>query len=438
MVFGAGDDYSVAQQRVALQWLDLLSATRPETAGSGDDDVAFLPLRAHLFHQTTPGLWACADPECPEKHDTELADPEWTFGQLYLEPRKHCACGSPTYEVVACDDCGTVHLLAGEYRGVLTHLQSYAALDEFELDSEPGADGEADEAPPDEQAAAGKQNEVLIVNRPLPHVDRMHIDRGSRRITESSGSTLAVLACEDDGDGLHCPACNGRPKANNPLFQSSRIGAPFLLSSILPTLLEYAPDGEQPADHPYRGRRLLTFNDSRQGTARLAAKLQQESERSRVRGLVYHITLQHGRGASAAKVRALEDEIRQLEEIHKVTANAALAGMIATKREELANLAAPVPLGFHDLAQKLAGQGRDFDRMLAHYRRLAPSVFSEASGPGELARMFLVREFGRRPKRLNSLESMGLVAVRYPALGAIDHVPQAGADVADFDLAALA
>lgn len=436
VLFGAGNEYSIAQQRVALQWLDLLSATRPQAGGSGDDDIAFLPLRAHLFHQTMPGLWACADPQCREKHDTELADSEWAFGQVYLEPRKRCICGSPTYDVVACDECGTVHLLAGEYRGVLTHLQSHAALDEFELDSEPGVGSEADEAPPDEQAAAGRQNEVLIVNRALPRVGPMHVERDSRRLTESSDNTLTVLVCEDDGDGLNCPACNGHPKANRPLFQRSRIGAPFLLSSILPTLLEYAPDGDQPVDHPYRGRRLLTFNDSRQGTARLAAKLQQESERSRVRGLVYHITLQHGRGASAANVRSLEDEIRQLEEIHKATENAALAAMIAAKRQELARQAAPVPLGFHDLAQKLAGQGSDFDRMLAHYRRLAPGVFSEATGPGELARMFLVREFGRRPKRLNNLESMGLVAVRYPALSGLDQVPQSVANVTDFDLVA--
>lgn len=45
----------------------------------------------------------------------------------------------------------------------------------------------------------------------------------------------------------------------------------------------------------------MTFNDSRQGTARMAAKLQQDAERNRVRGLVYHITLQQGKSQAVQK-----------------------------------------------------------------------------------------------------------------------------------------
>lgn len=435
-LFGSASEYTTAQQQEALRWLDLLSGTQRGAGPSGDEDVAFLPLRAHLFHQTLPGLWACADRACSEKSNTMLADPEWPFGQVYFEPRKHCTCGSPTYEVVTCDDCGTVHLMGGEYRGVLTHLQSGTALDEFELDSEPGIEGDDAEGRAEDAVAYGKQNEVLIVNRPLARVGAMHIDRSSRRITESSEDTLTVLAHEDGDEGLICPACNGHQVSKKPLFQHSRIGAPFLLSSILPTLLEFAPDGERPADHPYRGRRLLTFNDSRQGTARLAAKLQQESERNRVRGLVYHITLQHGRGAATAEIERITNELRPLEDAFKATQHAALAPLIEAKRKEIARLSSPVAMGFHDLAQKLTGQGSDFDRIFALYRRLAPGVFQDGAGAGELARMLLVREFGRRPKRLNNLESMGLVAVRYPALDHVTTVPPAVTGVSDLDPAA--
>lgn len=34
------------------------------------------------------------------------------------------------------------------------------------------------------------------------------------------------------------------------------------------------------------GKRLITFTDSRQGTAKLSIKMQQDAERSRLRGLV--------------------------------------------------------------------------------------------------------------------------------------------------------
>lgn len=45
---------------------------------------------------------------------------------------------------------------------------------------------------------------------------------------------------------------------------------------------------EQVPGLPAGGRRALTFTDSRQGVARLAAKLQQDAERSLTRAFVWH------------------------------------------------------------------------------------------------------------------------------------------------------
>lgn len=422
------------QQLNALRWMDLLSGTRDNTGAGTDDGESFLPVRAHLFHQTMSGLWACADAQCPNKSGSALDDKEWPFGQVYFEPRKHCDCGCPAYEVVTCSGCGAAHLQAGEFKNRLAHLQTFAALDEFELEAEPGeVVDEEDQAEDDEDAAAGHQKKVLIVNRHLPNVGPLDIERSSRLITEASEKTLRLLAQEEGEDGLSCPVCGSHSAQDERLFQTSRLGAPFLLGNILLTLLEYAPDGENPADHPCRGRRLLTFNDSRQGTARMATKLQQDAERNRVRGLVYHLTLQHGRGVAGAQAVAIENEIRMLESINANTPNPALKDHIDNKRKELLKLTRPSPIAFNDLAQYLANQGKDFEYMLTHYRRIAPGSFSDSSGPVELAKMFLVREFGRRPKRLNNLESMGLVAIRYPSIDSIP-IPDSVKQATDFDL----
>ena len=40
-----------------------------------------------------------------------------------------------------------------------------------------------------------------------------------------------------------------------------------------------------------------------------------------------------------------------------------------------------------------------------------------------LFRLFLFREFSRRPKRANSLETLGLVSVQYPKLDNLAAVP---------------
>ena len=104
-IFGPGGSYTLAQQQQALEWLDLMTST-VDTGGH-----AFLPLRAHIFHQTLTGLWCCADAQCQDKEGSKLDDPAWPFGQVFLGPRNHCTCGAPVYEFASCDECGAIYLL---------------------------------------------------------------------------------------------------------------------------------------------------------------------------------------------------------------------------------------------------------------------------------------------------------------------------------------
>lgn len=425
VIFGKSDKYSIEQQSTALAWLDMLSATK------NDKDISFLPLRAHLFHQTVSGIWACADPNCPEKLGTHLQDDQWPFGQIYLEPRKHCRCDSPAYELVACDDCGSPHLLAAERGGRLLHPKGNNAIDEFELEFEAENEQIEDDAPEDDEALNSAESNVLVVNRPLNGTGTEIIEKLSRQYVDVEGGqdTLRLIVQGDNGEGLTCPSCGGGQDGNRRrrLFQEARIGAPFSLGIIPPTLLEFAPDGEKPAEHPYRGRRLLTFNDSRQGTARIAAKLQQESERDRIRGLVYHIALREGLKHSSTEAQKLRDEINEFEQnLAHIPAQGRdfFEKELNKKQEQLDKLSQPTPITFNDMVRMLASHGSEFELMLSHYRNdVSYESFTGMIGGTRLAQMFLVREFGRRPKRLNNLESMGMVSVVYPALNSITQPP---------------
>ncbi|WP_298159063.1 DEAD/DEAH box helicase [Ferrovum sp.] len=426
LVPGTGESLEDQQSR-ALQWLDLLSGTR-DTNGT-----PFLPLRGHLFHQTLTGIWACSDPDCSDQHEILRNKLEWPFGQVWLEPRQHCSCGSPVYEVVTCDSCRTVHLQAAERHGKLLHPATLAAVDEFELEVEAEAEPDGEENLADEETANDppvvRQNRVLVVNRGLPLVDAVGVNRDTRAISDRPDEThtLKLLVNEEGEDGLTCPACGETEVSYRGLFQSSRIGAPFLLGNILPLLLEYAPDGTKPSEHPYRGRRLLTFNDSRQGTARIAARLQQESERNRIRGLVYHQSILQGQQQAGHDAEKVRQQISGLEAAKALTSEAAaqqaLNQLLKPLYEQLEALLQPKPVGFEELARSLTNQGKDFELMLRQYRRYSAETFGSTSGPMQLAQMFLVREFGRRPKRQNSLETMGLVAVQYPALSNVGTAP---------------
>src|SRR5215471_11521019 len=103
-------------------------------------------------------------------------------------------------------------------------------------------------------------------------------------------------------------------------------GVPVALGAV-------SPDGAA-EEKPFSGRRLLSFTDARQGTARLSAKLQADAERAFLRAFVYHAVQSKPAGGSAEEISAKRQEVVELEK----AANPALAGIIARVRAELVAL----------------------------------------------------------------------------------------------------
>ena len=106
--------------------------------------------------------------------------------------------------------------------------------------------------------------------------------------------TMALLLCRAMiARSLNsAPPVRRRPRKNNRAFCGRfDSGAPAILSNASPVLLESTepstPDPEAEHSSPAEGRQLLSFTDSRQGTARFSAKLQNAAERNHVRALIY-------------------------------------------------------------------------------------------------------------------------------------------------------
>ena len=267
----------------------------------------FLPLRTHIFHQTLHGLWACANPACGSKAGTTLDSPEWPYGQVYLDDRKHCSCGAPVYEIRSCNDCNTSFLwgrlvsLSGKQ--FLRHARDDNP-DEFSLEVEkPEGDGEVDK---DAEVLEAEGNSILIANGCTSAVEQVGLDKETLELdVEAGGDSISIkvrqaMRTDDAGSFLAFPACRGHDdRSDGLMFRRAILGAPFLLGQVIPTLLEFCPDGPIPLDRPYRGRRMISFTDSRQGTARIAAKIQQDSERNRVRGLVFRRVTSGSGGSNA-------------------------------------------------------------------------------------------------------------------------------------------
>lgn len=438
-------DGSLTQGDV-LRWLDLCSGTRPSAK-----DAAFLKLRAHFFQRTTHGLWACFDKYCSAKRETTLTE-NWPFGYVYVSQRQTCTCGSPVFELAFCNDCNEPHLLARDKSGKLIQWESSGG-DEFSLQAEI----------PGEEDTSSNDSASLPIKTPLviasaDNAGDAYVSADFDKMTGVASGvspTLVRLAVNNTEAQCSNHHCRFSGYAESFPFRRAMLGGPFYVANAVPTVLEYCQDYQDdesasdygPQSLPGRGRRLITFTDSRQGTARMAVRMQQEAERSRLRGLVVEILSWNQRSQGNNQLIGASMSAEQREKLEKIIAIekntlagyrdigmsaqfitdaeakiAALEGQLSVSSGKKANPTL-VSLPWPDLANELKQKADLKGSMLLYNQYQKPEIFKETDGPYKLAEMLLFREFMRRPKRQNSLETQGLVKVGYVGLDKIHETP---------------
>jgi len=405
-----------------LAWLDLCSYTAspgPELGNPKEGAIPFLPLRAHLFHQVVNGLWCCVNADCKHKQNTELRE-HWPFGRVYTERRNHCECGAPLFELVLCEDCNEPHLLTINNNMRLLQGQM-SSMDEFNLDTDTG-----DEV--DDPSEGQESGETWLLAPTAKEGLTMPLSLSpSRDLDGEAEETYPIHVLLPDLN--HCSKCQYH-NSRRPFYRRTLLGAPFYISNAMPVLLDAGEDGDLPLQLPYRGKRLITFTDSRQGTARIAVKMQQDAERDCIRSQLYSL--------AADNVASLDDQTRQekqhkLEDLLKKEKRLLSLGEPELARDisemadalvkELAKCGSAVPLSWSEVINALYGNRDVSEWMYNYYRDLNPELFNEQQGARTLVELLLIREFARRPRRKNSLETLGMVAVCYPTLQLIDKIP---------------
>ncbi|MDP4835774.1 MAG: DEAD/DEAH box helicase [Burkholderiales bacterium] len=412
--------YQIDQDEV-IRWLDLLTIAKTESAKG---TLPFLPLRLHVFHNTMAGLWVCIDRNCKDKVGTELANEDWVYGSVFTEERTRCTCGAPTFPLVTCSDCNSDYLLgeirSDEFSRLLGHPRQ-SESDDFLLDREVEDEDDAGDGLTVSEDLAALSTQVLIANNRVAGAN-IHLDRKTTEIlTNETENSLLLRVHEpsptEDRTELTCPECKNHRKGGVSL-RHPRLGAPFYLSNVIPTMLEYCPDGKEPLDTPRRGRRLIAFTDSRQGTARIAAKLEQDAERSALRASVYRKLISRTSSTSGESEK-LKEEIAQINALIPAADSSIRSyflGQISEKEDALRKLQAGSTVKHTDMVDWLSSHSPDIRRwMYATYSDL-DDAFKGDAGHALLARILLCREFGRRPTRPMNLENSGLVSVQYPKL----------------------
>ncbi|WP_449410484.1 DEAD/DEAH box helicase [Methylobacterium komagatae] len=396
----------------------------------GDQDEPLLPLRVHGFMRAVPGLWACLNAECSSKPPGD-----WPFGAVLHASTETCPhCSGAVLEIVSCSECGEPYLDAVERDGRLRRGNSADEADEFEAVSETEGftdaaedDAVTDAASADTGAPAQRRPDIarLIAVRVLQGGRPLHVTAANGFVHDGTSDTSRTLSVHDRGLPEHCPACGAGTQpdqSRGTLLRPFRYGAPFLIGNAAPVLLDgVAPrdaDPSLPAPPPAEGRQLLSFTDSRQGTARFAAALQSAAERNAVRAVIYHAVQDSMRtpATEGANASDLDEQIRQLEPHAAIPAVAAL---LQQKQKERASLDQPSVDGLpwrrmrdilvrrpeveHWMRQVWGVRDRRFER-----------------DAEEFANFLMLRELARRPRRANALEPLGLARLRFPAIEELD------------------
>ena len=396
--------------------LALTKAHRPD-ARRGDAE-ALSPLRVHGFHRAVPGLWSCLSLTCPGDRPKG-----WPFGAIATDDTDTCEhCHSDTFEIVTCHDCGEPYLDVLEVESKLVRPTRGKPDDEFADDSD-AEPIEANGEPVDEGGAPRRPRTGiprLLPARDLPAARPLYLGVGSI-VHDGPGDGRWRLQAIDRDDRDRCASCNGISRqGGSQLIRPFRFGAPFLLGNAAPILLEGAASADRHSGElspPMAGRQLLSFTDSRQGTARFAAKLQISSERNFVRSVIYHAV--QDAAARTPDTSSLDEKISTLT-------RAVTGGMTdlqsildeAIREREALKATGAKGIAWPDLERRLAERGeiRDWIRALWEPRD------QRFQNPTALARFLLLREFFRRPRRANTIETLGFARLRFAV---IDDIPNA-------------
>ncbi|GFD95745.1 DEAD/DEAH box helicase [Alteromonas sp. KUL156] len=419
-------------QNSVLQWLDLLTGTK-----LSPKHEAFLKVRAHFFQRMMNGVWSCIDPHCASKKSSVLKD-SWPFGMVYSKQTGKCNCGAPVLEVGFCNDCNEPHLLAADKSGFITQRDTDVG-DEFSLliDQDDDDDNEDDES-----GNKNKPTSIFVTLRAEPDDELIYspvdINVSTGKLGDITDAVRLYYAYDRDENCTYQTGCCGyKGTSFKKPIRRAILGSPFYVANAVPTILEFCPDpkvdketGLGPNTLPGRGRKLITFTDSRQGTARMAVRMQQEAERSKLRGLVFSILRTFQESQPEKEDIAKDADLAGLKENIKSLQSAGLYDMAAQLQEKINAAEGGKPVSFKPevvswgtMVKELQLKNDIKDNILTYNKYANPEVFGDSTGAEKLSEMLLIREFARRPKFQNNMETQGIIKIGYQGLEKVNAIP---------------
>lgn len=399
--------------------LDLIDALSVSGSAYVDGkESALLPVRAHFFGRSVNGIYACTNPECAQYKKNHIS-----IGALTTIASQTCPhCKGKMLEVVRCGSCGEF-LLQGEK---ITNqsidadptVSKYVMKDntvhfQHLLNDDDDSDDDSDDDAVDEPVVNSSHQLLLSTSKndvPFNGAVIYHhtLDSTNGIIKEGKGYT----SCNDPNNNaneLLCPECGDKG------FKCRKIMFPSSLESRLlaHTFLKQSPANTKvnPNELVYEGKKYITFTDNRQKTANITQGANISVEREWMRAAILYNLLQKAHVEERNR-DTLKKEIDNLEDQLENSANTLgpdLLGFFkATIAEKKAKLLAKPVSSWDNIKNNISG-AQDLKRMQEQLGK--KSIKTETY----LQSMF-IDQMGNKPLRGNSLETLGLVHLDYPAI----------------------
>lgn len=361
-----------------------------------------LPLRGHFFSRGIGGVYVCTNTNC-----TEPQIPRKALGKMTTIAETLCSCGHPMLELIACNSCGNM-MMEGELKNDRISQKASAGYEAFQMDGDHEAEQVNQDTEPDVVRFIKKNTRQRLANRDLLECS---IDKNGK-INYVEGALLRA-------DGNKCPHCNSRMES--PIH--FRISSVFINRILSDVVLDQTQESTVVTDNTlYKGRKYISFTDSRQGTAKISALINIDAETDWFRYQIYHLMISR---IPQNKNELTTDELLQ-ERAYRIqeleNAPPFLRANIQTRLNEISALLdngklldlKSTRINWQDIIDYVI-EKNDF-QILFHKAAQGKYFAAERA---LYAKSLLYSLFARRIGRERSLENLGLINVVYPAFDSV-------------------
>ncbi len=397
-----GDIAGINNENEQLSFVDKL-------ADITENGQPVMPVRGHFFARNINGIYACTNPAC----NIHPHIPTNLVGSITSISKKQCSCGYPLLELIACRTCGTF-MMEGEKKNGHVQQSSKAYTDFFEVEDN------INETEEDEEGGGNENNDgnttKLIIARQF--ANKPFVDQNILPIQILEDGTIDRNVDEpffevDD----NCPYCGSG--LENPFH--FRLSAAFLNRLMSDIILEQTNDSNPITTQMlWHGKKYISFTDSRQGTAKIAALINIDSESMFTKSQVYHnLSKKHQNNIVVLNDTQREELNIELQQLQTAlpTALPFVLNTLNARIVEINNQlnATPPPIQNSRVSwldMKMAVLNNTDARNL-FYHNIGGNLNTQ--GP-DYINSLLYNEFARRLPRERSLENLGMVNLVYPGL----------------------